>query len=101
MHPSNLVGRPSGIAARRQRRANAVPDHHQQHEQWTDFSRWKVGGLCLRRVRQLGGLRHVVSWGRGKVAGITWRGNRAALAWRRERDFLYISQRHIDGSVSE
>jgi hypothetical protein len=48
VHTSDCVRQPSGIAAGRRRGANPVFDQQGQRKEWTDFSRWKVGGLCLR-----------------------------------------------------
>ena len=46
--PADSVRQPPGIAASCWRRADPLFEQQSQRDEWANFSRWKMGGLCLR-----------------------------------------------------
>src|SRR5579864_6735193 len=60
-----------------------------------------MGGLRVRRIGELGNLRHYVSQRGGKVAGFAWWRHATSLARRRQGNILRGANWGIDGGPSQ
>src|SRR5271166_1495251 len=47
VHAHDVVRQPSGITTGCRRTAHSFFDEQRQRDEWTDFARWKMGGLCV------------------------------------------------------